>query len=336
MPAPVLSKTWQYDVNQRFGPGTNTTTAKEVLLGIKTSLIGFASSPWAVWGSCDGAGGFGNGDAVDRWVDITDLVGATAGLNHSWVVLSQPGLGNNASICIDFTADYTLAVYLSPAAGFGLANGGTDGTAIACPTASDMVSIYEIANDEFIGSVSEYQYCLHVMESTDGECTRIFLTFCAATSPGRSNYLMWMIDKAKNPKSEWTNPVFGTYYSYAGNPIPRIEHLSGKYMIVTAAPKIVTRINGVESWLSFTSEGLYVAPLAYNQLLGLDDTSNALLAYGVGIISFGMERGRKGEVYDLWFGFDNSMMDTGDQYEDFTFAQFHQVIVPWNGTKMIV
>jgi hypothetical protein len=107
MTLPTLDKTggaaWQFNVNQDVGGyGVEHEDCADLLYKIKQALTTFGSVPWTVWGSCDGAGGFGNNDLNDRWTadsTYTKLKWAASGA-HSWIVLEQSGLGG-AQLCID-------------------------------------------------------------------------------------------------------------------------------------------------------------------------------------------------------------------------------------------
>src|SRR5512143_1676931 len=104
MAMPVATKTWEFLINQSWGGlGTVLADNRDLMLKIKNALInsGVFTSEMVVWGSNNGAGAFGNGDAVDRWAAAANLVWAAAGVNHSWMVLTQGGIHPRSAICID-------------------------------------------------------------------------------------------------------------------------------------------------------------------------------------------------------------------------------------------
>ena len=94
MTLPVLDKTWSFNVNHTFKG-----TIHEQAILLKDIFLGFTAQPWTCWGSCD-ASTYGNGDAVDRWVDAGDITFSTG--SHSWFVFNIPGLGTNTQLLIDF------------------------------------------------------------------------------------------------------------------------------------------------------------------------------------------------------------------------------------------
>ena len=102
MPLPTLDKTWQFSVNNRIAADSTTTGGandgtndrKNLLLGIKNALIGFASNPWTVSGSSGAVAGTGAMDSVDRWTSISEMLStATTSTDRSWIVLTQSAVG---------------------------------------------------------------------------------------------------------------------------------------------------------------------------------------------------------------------------------------------------
>ncbi len=197
MALPTLEKTWEINANISVGMTSPTPHLdnKDCLLKLVNGLIGFTNTPCTVWGSSDSVA-CGNGDSVNRWLSSANIVHTYAGPN-SWIVLNFPGIGAKTAICIHCNTNpddtIRLTVVLSPGAGFGAANGGTDGTTSARPTATDQsVKIDRAfwggrANDGWTG-------WLHFWHSTDGECTRIAIT----RASGAPMYVM--IDKSKDPE----------------------------------------------------------------------------------------------------------------------------------------
>lgn len=203
MALPTKDKTWQFDVNIFYTDddlASRSDTNKGFLLALKNALVGFASSPWAVE-SCSNSVAVGNNDGVDRWASGSDLVWGTTGNPHSWIVLTQPALGNG-SICIalDSTTgvDSQGSIIFSPSAGFGAANGGADGTTTARPTATDEHVVIGTGNivPQTSGGVTNQS--LHVWLSSDGACTR-----AVATRGGNVQFALFF-DAPKNPITAWS------------------------------------------------------------------------------------------------------------------------------------
>jgi hypothetical protein len=191
MTVPAKTKTWQVYGNLRsYLRASIEDTSKEWLLLIKNTLTGAASGAWDVE-SCSDSVAVGNNDQVDRWADISDIEQGTGA--HSWVVLKQPGLGNEASICWDCNDTATNlnegSIVYSGKAGFGTANGGTDGTTSARPTATDEIVL--VSN--YAWNPNRVDQVMHIWLSEDGTQTWInnmaagtqvnTLALCGAKSP---------------------------------------------------------------------------------------------------------------------------------------------------------
>lgn len=335
MALPTLEKTWQFNVNQSIGTNSSAEAdCDDLLLKIKNSLLGFGSSPWVVWGSCDGSGGgsgvgFGNNDYVDRWVDATDIVHAAAASNHSWTVLEQSGL-SNAQICIDMSNSnvYAGTITFSPAGQFGApGSGGTgaDGTATARPTAGDSITL--INNTNWGGTSAGFYGKLYVMMSSDGQCTRIIQL------RGNAAPMFWGIEKAKSPISAWTNPIFAWATGNTGS----IDYPAYNYFNdVSTYPQ--TKIGSDTVNLFVTSEGWGSGMSGENITVPDDDTGEWVLCpMGLASTTTSHRGPRKGLVYDLWWG--NVTLNTGDTYPNNTtrsLVQIVDMVFPWNGSIPLI
>lgn len=347
MATPTVDKTWEFgtagaNVNQAVGgSGTLAYDNADFMYKIKESLksVGL-TTPWSVWGSCDGSGGgsgvgFGNNDGVDRWVTdgppntYAKVKWAAAGSNHSWIVLEQAGLGG-AQFCIDLSnaTSSSATVVWSPGSGFGTpGSGGTgsDGTATARPIAGDEIVL--ISNTTWGGSSAAfYTKGLHVLVSSDGQCTRIILC--------RSNVCtgLWVFDKAKNPIAAWTSPYFAGAVG------------------VSAATEVASYANWNDTARCSTKYGAttvtnYMTSLSYagaavgENLTMPDDQNIEWIMSPINLASLtATHRGpRKGTVYDLWWG--STGVQIGKTYPDdatMLFVQFGNLILPWNGTSPLI
>jgi hypothetical protein len=208
MALPSKVKTWLYANNLNPNVlGTDTRSTGSTAIAVKDALVGFAGGFWTVAGSSDSvAAGM---DAVDRWVDYTDIV--IGGGAHSWTVLQNSVLGNT-QLCIDFNSGdgRQATIVWSPADGF------TGGSTGARPTATDeqsfgVIDIFWNTNTGGFG----FNNRAHVQMSNDGECTRIF--FCC-TREVRS----WiLIDKPRLSPTGWTNPTICIVKGFAGSSFPQ-------------------------------------------------------------------------------------------------------------------
>lgn len=326
MAVPTLSKSWQFDVNKQVGslaalPACN----QNAMSALKESLRGFGSAAWGVWGSCYGhvsSPQFGNGDGVDYWRttgvgDPAKLIWGTG--NHSWIVLTQSGLSSKAAICIDLNSasSWLVTVVLSPSAGFGTANGGTNGTASARPTASDQIVLLNgAAWGGYNGTLTWRQ---HVLMSTDGKCTRILMMKNGASSG------LWLLDVAKNPVDGWAIPVVGLAYgSSDGSGV-------ASYANFSTAANTWGKMGADTCSFYMTGEAYGATGLQTVSTVPDDETGEWPL-FPIGLQSTSSShRGRKGEVFDLWW----SGGGGGLTYPDDDTRQligFGAFAFPWNGS----
>jgi hypothetical protein len=329
MSLPTKDKTWLYNVNQDAGgTGVVLSDNQNCMLKIKNALIGFSSVPWTVWGSCNGAGVFGNNDGVDRWAAIANLVWAAAASNHSWIVLEQAGLGG-AQMCIDLSNAGSSIITLSwsPGGQFGAGgSGGTgvDGTATARPTAGDELNIIS-ATTWGGNSAAYYTKGLHVMQSSDGQCTRVLLCMANVCSG------VWFFEKAKNPITAWTAPYFaGAAGSAASAEVVTYVNWNDSARVYTRYPTGTTSVG-----YYMTSAFYGAATVGENQTYPDDNTLEwPMNSIGLASLTATHRGGRKGEVFDLWWG--STAPQIGATYpEDGTkqFAQFGHLIFPWDGAS---
>lgn len=330
MALPTVTKTWQYNVNQMMRTSTGTAAARyladnrALLLAIKNGLIGFASSPWTVWGSSDGVGNFGNNDANDRWAAAANLIWANAGTNHSWIVLKQTNIAANYQICIDLipTLVYDRAtIAVSMTAGFGAAGGGVNGSATARPTATDEIVLQAASTFHQLSAGAAFDAVLHMMQSSDGQVTR----FLAYNSAGTMGFYAGF-EKPQNPVTGWTVPAVACWsrvpFTYANfNDVA-----TGYYTYQIAS-----------SGLYCTSEA-YINTMVGENRAGINDISpSEFFLSDIGLAceatAGGNRRGRHGKLFDAWWG--SNQKQTGDTYPDSTartLVQFSNIVVPWNGT----
>jgi hypothetical protein len=319
-------KTWQHNLdNTVTASGTPLDDNRTVLRSIKNALKGFSASPWTVIGSSDAT--TSGMDGVDRWVVDTDLT-FNFGV-RSWIVLQQSGIAAKCQLLIDLSPGGNangnkLNAYLSPAAGFGTANGGTDGSTSARPTATD---------DYLISYTSEWTTALDVdrvwsvQQSTDGQCTRVFLYI-----PSSNKYTTRIqIEKAKTPIISWVRPVFATFIYSA-----------------TVSPWSSSTIFGLDVLFGTSNAGSYFAGRNTAEgveggtlsvvLAGLNSYSGTYSASPVGILCTDTpDRGRHGQVFDMWAV---SQATTDGTTAPANNTKTHRVVgdmlLPNNGTSPVV
>jgi hypothetical protein len=194
------TRTWQFQLNQVVDVSTSTVTNpavndRSLMIGLVGSMLGRGSwvdknngasasaGNWTVTSSCDGAGGatFGNNDGINYWdvagvLTASKLVWANPASNHSWIVLQQTGVSAKFEVLIDLRVGgaSTQATIIVSNAGFGVANGGTNGTATAAPTAvagsfQSLITVTDWGGGGILGSM------WHAQKTTNGSAFRFFI-----------------------------------------------------------------------------------------------------------------------------------------------------------------
>lgn len=313
MALPVLDKIWQFDVNNELTSlGSAVFDNAQFLIGIKDAMKGFASNPWTVVASSDSVVADGN----DNWSDpTTDVVFAVSGSPHSWIQLRQTGIDTNFEILIDCPSGggLDLTLVMSPKIGF------TGGTNLIRPTASDEVIV--IFDARWFSSVTTFDVRYHVMQSEDGECTRIIGYPSTLTGP----QMMWVIDKVKDPVAGWTTPAFVSADR---------STTSGRYALLYQDDQYTLGYQNGRFNIYLTCESYESTGGALGEkIITMNDIDGTFPIMPIGIYSKTPgNRGRHGSVHDLWWG--STGVSDLETYggADRLLAQFSNLIFPWNGS----
>ncbi len=320
MALPSKVKTWLHTVNgSTAATGTASVTARNVMYALKVALVGFAGG-WVVMDSSAGAGAAPAG--TDTWLAATNLIGAAAASNHSWIRLRQTGIATNFELCIDMNSTnlYNATIVVSPAAGFvNVANPEKNR-----PTATDEIVLITTSTWGACASTSDATQVLHVMQSSDGQCTRV-VTMAANVVNG-----LWILDKPANPVTGWTNPSV----SYAVGAATEVGTSTIAQLLAVAGN---ARGKGASAMnLFFTCEGTAAAALG-STLVSVNDLDSSYPFLGVGVGSpTAANRGRHGSMFDMYMGL-ASPGTSGDTFPlagTNLWALFGDLILPWNGTAV--
>lgn len=313
MALPVLAKTWQHNINQLVtAQGTELDTGEKVMFTIKNSLLNFALSPWTCSGSSNSS--VAALDGVDRIITTANIVGSAGA--HSWIVLRQTGIATNYEICIDWSSNSSngITLIVSPSAGF------TGGTTTARPTATDE-SI--VINQTFFFSGTDSNHQVHVMQSTDGACTRVIVW------RGGTNLCTFMIfDKPVNTVTGWTNPSV----TYA---IGNTSSIAITYSSLTIGTNSIGRGSGAFT-ARWSGESFGSTLLAELTDIGtvVNSFENAWAFFPIGIASTtASNRGRHGSLADIWWkptGISDADTFPNDA-NNRQFVAFGCLILPWTG-----
>jgi hypothetical protein len=325
MTIPAAEKTWQFNINQKFFPSSTTQTGwgynsvssdtQAALYAIKAALTGFTNSPWTVVSSCGNLGTWASPNwqagASDYWTSPSRIMWNQAGgsstptISRSWIVLQQTGMGATFQLLFDCLHNAnnndngTMLTVAWSAAGF------TGGSTTTRPTAADEViritgwtnnpASYWLRDSSY--SSSPFPMTLHVMMSTDGQCTRIF--GCRG-SDGQPDF-GWVFERLKNPSAGWTAPYVvminpGDWSNSRGY----MGWLSG----TVGNTRFTAKYGAVNMNLYATTEGL-VSNLFYVYSATLqkrNQLSNEWQLFPVGVAcETAGALGHHGYFYDMWY-----------------------------------
>lgn len=322
---------WQFDVNQVITGATSAANNGSLLFSIKESLKNFSINPWTVVGSSNAS--TAGIDGVDRWVTAGNLVWASG--NRSWIILKQTGLSSNFQllIALNDTLSYEIGIIqISPSAGF------TGGTIGANPTATDAVTL-TAASTNWGGSgvAMDTTNCsvLHVMQSTDGYCTRVFAFRDSA--PGFP-ILIWNFERIRNAVPELTYPYFCNAKGTNSTPAT-VFNSYGAYRTFTTTtgywkcPHAGSSIN-----IQYSSEGMG-SYLLTAYLQSKNDISGEYDVYPCGVVSLDAAyKGRYGEVYDFFLAPAGTHLFYYNDADNNTrkWIQLANMIVPWDGSYIVL
>ncbi len=348
MALPALSKTWIKDVNveERTG-GDGKIDRRRILFTIKDKLVNM-TVPWTVQGSSDGFTSGFDGPGTDRWATASNVSFGDAGIDGttgvSWIVLRQSAINAKFEVLLKCGQSSpagagNMAVYVSPVAGFGSVNGGTDGgTANASPpTATDQIQILGAGvsgaawlDGTNVSAPGAEDFILHFWHSNDGECTRI-RAYNVGGSP--FNCMHVAFEKAKNPIPEWTNPAI-----FFWNSTSSIESIYSRYRDSNTNVWANSPLGGsMKFYLS--SEG--VISQANAEYLAIpNDLSGAYEFYPMGLFCLDSPtRGRHGERFDAYWvplNMVNGMTVPLTPSPTKEFCVFDDMLEPWDGTPPVL
>lgn len=343
MSLPTLQKSWQFSVNRTIAKvGTNwTATTADLLFQIKDALTGFGSSPWTVAYSCNGTTAGTAGDGVDRWASNANVVvSAALTTAHSWMVLKQAGVGaGNIQILLNASpvSSGDLSRGLALIAAISWNSGFSGGTTTSRPTASDEVVL--VNSGVYSSSLGGTGYgdprqCfLHVMQSTDGENTR-FVVMSESTA-------IWLLCvETPTPRGlSISNPVVTLHGAVQTSAAWPQAGWTAQSLCTVANATVKMPIAGTKYDMWCTMEG-DASGLMHNRAnvgANANDLTSEWPMFPIGFACATTgARGIIGSIKDMWFG--SSGVPNGDTYDasSRTFAQFGQVIVPWDGTNVPV
>lgn len=363
MTLPSLTKTWRFQVN-RFIPndeGGATDSddfrnhAKNLLFFLKECLVNgsntlydgttvagnwtdstgaSASDPTTNWTVPRSAGinaGFGTSD---QWGDRDELRNEdNTGNNRSWIVLANTALGIEMLIdCVGFNgSDGAAITFYTAQTAF------TGGALNARPTSTDEVLI----RNGFTAGTSHTSgwwgagdsvpgdgrfYTVHVMRSTDGECSR------AVIYQNDNPIGFWIFDKPQNPVTGWTNPHVTLIAQYQDSntesSVTQYSRLHDNNFMRSNHPA------GTAMFVYLTSEGFGTNAVGESIIVRNQvDGSFALPEIGLASLTAGVQ-GRHGKLFDAWYGPTSMRNRTHPSDNNRAFVQMGDLVFPWNQSAL--
>lgn len=357
MALPTIEKTWNFGtsnayVNQRYYT-TNDYQAdyQNWWWMIKQSLVG--SGNWVVRSSSNST----TVSASDNWNAYANVRAAQTGA-HSWIVLRNTAIGPNFDICIDLIADYfsgnpqyaSTQFFVAPN-GYAT-TGGTTSTRPATLVASDEIDLTPGWTVHAWGGTAAgvgQSFVLHVMQSSDGQCTRI-ATYA-------QDYLVSFIllDKAKtsHTSTQWPIP-FVYMYLNAGATATNVGTVANTFTTAQVSSGTSTPTGHFGFGTRFASSGVtaiplfgscetYAGSLLPNVIQDSNDLTSEFPLMPIGLTSTTSPyRGRHGSVYDLWQGVSNAQNGasypapaTSTATPERTLIHHGCLVMPWCGSALV-
>jgi len=319
MALPTLSKTWQFNVNS-----ASKVSYGQILFSIKDALVSFGSNPWTVVRSSNGS----VANDTDNWASAGNVVWSYSG--HSWIVLKQTGIATNFQILLETSYSSgghaaNMKFWASPSAGF---SGGGWSTSVR-PTATDEVDLtgtrqLAVSNYEVPGRV-------HVMMSTDGQCTRWVV--CVNSKVPH----LVAIDLPQAPISAWTDPWVGVitvqgYNTGATTDWPTYSKLNDSSIYTFG-------LIGGDTVNFYLTSAMYGGGMVGQNITVPDDQTGEwpMAPIGLACQTTGHRGVRKGTLFDMWWA--STAVNTGNTYPGDAsnqFAQFGDIILPWSGSAPLI
>lgn len=315
---------WRFNVNQDLNsPGTLLTCYRQLIRAIKTTLItssGWTDSsgtsasvtaPWVVVASSNGT----TTGTSDLWAADSDLVWAVSGTAHSWVVLRQTGInGNNIEVLLDLnhSNSYVMTQVVSWS-GFTL----TGLSTLNRPTASDEQQVF---SGTWLGPTAAFDCILHVMQTNDGECTRVVVSNAGAVKAA------WHFEKPANPETGWSNPAAVYSIIAAGSSYTALHAAAGTWVYFNKSVPV------------YQTTEVYASGTLGARITVVNDLTSEWPIIPIRLTSTLYPSGVLGELADVWFG--ATTPADGDAYPASgtlrQFVQFGDQVYPWNQSTPVM
>lgn len=331
MTLPTLSKTWIFKTNIIIPTtGSAITDIQQMHYQIKKALTTASgwtdasgnavtnSYPWTVVASCGVSGGTYTADATDRWASYANV--NQDGTHLAWIVLQQAQVNPN----------YQIAYGCVPSSNYGMNMAGSFSVGYSAPWSTTAFptapsdAYTSTATTGYGSGNTVFDSVLHIMMSTDGQCTRVILMVSNACR------VFWVFDKPKSPVTGWTNPaIILMPQNSSSTDMATISRL-------TNANSYVNGYNGGLMTMYVTTE-FYGSGAIGTQIITWNQISSEWPATPAGLLSVTSGKyGRHGELYDIWFS--SVMLAAGDTFPATgarNMVYIPNLILPWNTTDCL-
>jgi hypothetical protein len=331
MALPSLQKVWIFKTNIIVPQIGSYSDHSRLMWYIKDALVtasGWTDAdgapatnthPWVVMASSNGVVANTN----DNWTTTANVIATNP--NFSWIVLEQTAVNTHFQIAfghvVNTASAYLNNMYVSHQAGFTL----TGLVTTAYPAATDRVSLVTGLHSMF-GNSSGVDWVLHVLMSTDGQCTRVIV--CSQNAV----YGFWLFDVPKNPVDGWTNPSVAYVPQQDSNP----GNWASSYVFLTDSAFVSGYVNSAAMWMYVTGE-FYISAAVGETQVTWNQISHEWPMTPLGLVSATPGAyGRHGELFDLWFTSNyvqlgDSFPDTGDR----VMMCIPSLVLPWNKSDFV-
>jgi len=329
-----------FNVNNYFAESSNLNKQKRWKLELKNCLVALGGSGviWDVVASSDSVSYVNiGGGSPDLWVDISDIVGASAGSPHSWLILENQTTGAQLLIDQASTNYYACNIKYSPGGLYGT------GDASNAPTATDEESITTTSYQSTANGATYTKIVVHVMASADHKTTRFYIHEKDDASASCGGFI-GLIEEIVDTPSQWISTDKTVILAHLFNlnfsttPLaqsPYLYDIDGAYWkayLETSDP--------YAGW-----ESCYPTTESYGNLAGNGGDGlmwvnvNLEVQGGFPVPPIGLFRtsgsysGFYGRLRDLYFG--QITFDTLTQYPNDPsrlWIKFGCFLLPWNGT----
>lgn len=318
MPLPSIEKTWSFDVNKGVVAGTTVESCgQRTIFQVKQSILTLPG--WTVKGSSDNV--TAGMDGVDRLDTYTDWVSRYSAGTRSWIVfkntLSGLELLLEGSAASSTNENRYMRPFYSVAAGF------SGGSTTARPTASDEISFASTSTGDAVVASTVQPHVVHVMGSSDGSAVRVFVL-----SNGVATYSLIV-----GTLGDALPGVLGNYWAGA-------QSGSTAFGIATWLATNGARLsyNSTAWTLALSTISIGTVAFSSSNAMTVPDVTGAWNIVPILIAGeFSSSTTVFGRCIDLWFG--ATSRPHGSTYPEDgtnTFAQFGNLVVPWNGSNPVV